>query len=384
MPTPRLCVLGLMGFSACFEAGCRADASGSSGTSGSGGNTDGGMDVPIGGDRDSGRSGEASGSGGGTAPATGDRSSVADAGSVRADESGTAYGGPGPSCAGLAATCGPSQNENCCTALLVPGGTFNRDDDPNYPATLSDFGLDKYEVTVGRFRAFVTAGMGTAASPPAAGAGAHPLIAGTGWEPSWNSSLPTDTASLQSALKCNSDYQTWTDTAGANENMPINCIGWYEAFAFCAWDGGRLATEAEWSYADVGGSEQREYPWGDDPMPDGNLCVCGCLANSGGGFSTCTFKDILPVGSKPAGNSKWGQSDLAGSMWEWVFDWYGTFDVPCVNCANTTAGSYRTLRGAGWQGSTPAPDVRGNSAAVSGLTAIGRFAVGVRCARNSL
>jgi hypothetical protein len=33
------------------------------------------------------------------------------------------------------------QNDNCCTSLLVPGGTFNRDNDPNYPATMSDFYL---------------------------------------------------------------------------------------------------------------------------------------------------------------------------------------------------------------------------------------------------
>jgi len=30
---------------------------------------------------------------------------------------------------------------------------------------------------------------------------------------------------------------TWTDTAGSNENQPVNCLDWYTAFAFCAWDG---------------------------------------------------------------------------------------------------------------------------------------------------
>jgi formylglycine-generating enzyme required for sulfatase activity len=50
----------------------------------------------------------------------------------------------------------------------------------SYPATVADFYLDKYEITVGRFRQFVNAGMGTQASPPAAGAGAHSLITGSG------------------------------------------------------------------------------------------------------------------------------------------------------------------------------------------------------------
>jgi hypothetical protein len=89
------------------------------------------------------------------------------------------------SCAGLTATCGPS-NESCCKSLLVPGGTYYRSyngvdfTDKSYPATVADFYLDKYEITVGRFRQFVNAGMGTQANPPAAGAGANPLIAGLG------------------------------------------------------------------------------------------------------------------------------------------------------------------------------------------------------------
>ncbi len=48
---------------------------------------------------------------------------------------------------------------------------------------------------------------------------------------------------------------------GATKTKPINCLDWYTAFAFCAWDGGRLATEAEWNYAASGGSEHRYYPW---------------------------------------------------------------------------------------------------------------------------
>jgi formylglycine-generating enzyme required for sulfatase activity len=93
----------------------------------------------------------------------------------------------------------------------VPGGIFYRGYDgaqntiKNYPATVADFYLDKYEITVGRFRAFVNAGMDTQASPPPSGAGTHLLIPGSGWDSTWNTpNLFPDTASLKAALNCDS------------------------------------------------------------------------------------------------------------------------------------------------------------------------------------
>ncbi len=293
---------------------------------------------------------------------------------------GGTWGGTAPSCSGLAATCGPSGNDDCCKSLLVPGGTFYRSydgwdyTDKSYPATVSDFYLDKYELTVGRFRAFVNAGMGTQASPPAASAGAHPGITGSGWDSTWNTKLAATTAALTTNLKCYGGYLTWTDTAGSNESMPVNCLDWYTAFAFCAWDGGRLATEAEWNYAAAGGSEQRSYPWSSPAtsttINDSYAVYCG---------STC---NILNVGAKsPTGDGKWGQSDLAGNVWEWTLDGYASpYPMPCDNCADLTTASVRVYRGG---------DFYGNASDL--LSAVRMYggtgpanAVGARCARTSL
>ena len=271
-----------------------------------------------------------------------------------------AAGGAGTaaaSCKDLASNCGPTSSEDCCDSPDVPGGTFFRDYDgvtftnKSYPATVSDFRLDRFEISVGRFRAFVDAGLGTQASPPAAGDGAHPLIAGSGWDSSWDASLAFDTPTLMAALRCESDepqYATWTDTAGTGDNLPINCLTWYEAFAFCAWDGGRLPTEAEWYYAAAGGTEQRIYPWG-GTVPDANtdLAVYGCYYNGNG---TCSdVSNIAPVGSANAGAGRWGQVDLAGNLNEWTLDWYAPqyFDLSCNDCAlltDTTSSLARVIR----------------------------------------
>jgi formylglycine-generating enzyme required for sulfatase activity len=198
----------------------------------------------------------------------------------------------------------------------VPCGVSNR------PATISDFRLDKYEITIGRFRAFVNAGKKSSAAAPPPGSGANPHTPGSGWDAAWNHFL--DDQSL-------AGRQNWTASVGANENKPMTQMTWYEAFAFCVWDGGRLPTEAEWKYAATGGDQQRLYPWGDTPWNNNlSLAIGGCLYGGAG----CTDASVAPVGSAPAGNARWGQADLAGNAMEWVLDYYqDTFEMPCLDCA---------------------------------------------------
>ncbi|MDB4965163.1 MAG: hypothetical protein JWN44_852 [Myxococcales bacterium] len=265
------------------------------------------------------------------------------------------------SCIGLPATCGPGGNGNCCASPIVTGGTFYRLNDAatadssykdtTHPATISSFRLDRYEITVGRFRNFVGAGLGTQANPPALGAGAQPNIPDSGWALSYNGSLAANTTALITAIKCNTTYQTWQDTAGANENRPMNCITWFEAAAFCAWDGGFLPTEAQYHYAASGGSEQRAFPWS---SPAGSVTIDTTYAvyNCGaGGPGTCTgITNVGFVGSvSPKGDGKYGQADLSGNVWEWMLDYYKTpYPTPCVDCTDLTSVPNRVTRGGGY------------------------------------
>ena len=264
------------------------------------------------------------------------------------------------SCQGLADTCGPNGNEDCCDSLPVIGGAYYRSYDPagdadsgnqSFPAMVSSFRLDKYEVTVARFRAFVIAGKGTQQDPPGSGDGAHAKIQSSGWDPSWNTSLAVDQPALVADVSCDATLETWTDNPGPNETRPMNCITWYEAMAFCAWDGGFLPTEAEWNYAAAGGGDsqgQRSYPWSNPPgslMYDGmhaSYYDGGCI---GDGMPACAVTDLVRVGTKPAGNGRWGQADLAGNVREWVLDWYGGYVNPCSDCALISSALSRVQRG---------------------------------------
>jgi formylglycine-generating enzyme len=262
---------------------------------------------------------------------------------------------PPPSCRNLADTCGPQQDDACCTHLAVGGGTYFRSNDPYCPATISDFALDKYEVSVGRFRSFLADfDSWRAEGHPKQKEGANPKAQLTGWgETSLPYELAGSAAELAASLDCNT-AATWTDVEGDADNLPINCITWFEAFAFCIWDGGRLPSEAEWNYAAAGGDEQRQFPWGStEPLENAELAVHHChFVND----SACTRDDVAPVGSIPAGAGLFGQLDLAGNLWEWGFDAYNAntygkpYFSPCVDCAVAAVDVVRgrSLRGGSW------------------------------------
>jgi formylglycine-generating enzyme required for sulfatase activity len=249
--------------------------------------------------------------------------------------------------------------------------TAQRDKD----AIVSTFALDKYEVTVGRFRKFA----GAYISPPEEGAGAHPLIAMSGWQAAWNPSMP---AKLPFA--CATAEATW-NPSGTNDQLPMNCVSWYEAFAFCAWDGGRLPTDAEWEYGASGGASEYKYPWGNEPALSGKQDATAAYANYfglGDGSDSGVYSpaDILPVGSKPMGQGKYGQMDLAGSVSEFVLDYAGTLLGVCKDCANLTPSSARISRNGSWGADNASSQLSTAHSVVSpDKHQVNR---GIRCARN--
>jgi sulfatase modifying factor 1 len=283
-------------------------------------------------------------------------------------------GGPAPSCGagGPGMTnCGPSE-ESCCTSLEVMGGTYfrtytNDGSGPTGeadPAAIGSFRLDKYVVTVGRFRQFVAAWNG--GWMPAAGSGKHTYLNGGnglnanggGYEPGWVADDDINIAPTSANLACDPNYATWTNKEGTQENLPINCVNWYEAYAFCIWDGGFLPSEAEWEYAAAGGSQQREYPWGSAaPGTTNQYAIYGdgngnCYYPSSI-LAACTgVANIAPVGTATLGAGLWGQLDW-GNVLECNLDSSGgSYVDPCIDCANVsvTAASLRLLRGGAFDG----------------------------------
>ncbi len=292
-----------------------------------------------------------------------------------------------PSCAASAmgtTNCG-SARESCCVSPEVAGGTYERTYDPIEdggplvaadggptgeadPATISSFRLDKYLVTVGRFRQFIQYLTGPTGATPADGSGIHThLNAGrglansgspgtfeTGWNAAeWSEEIPTGAGALDAWNDNLTDcltYSTWTPTIGSQENLPINCVTWFEAYAFCIWDGGFLPSEAEWEYAAAGGSQQREYPWGStDPGATNQYAIYNCDYGDDGG--TCaSIASMAPVGSAPLGAGLWAQLDLAGEVFEWTLDWYAPYVNPCVDCAYLTTAADRATRGGNYAG----------------------------------
>ena len=201
--------------------------------------------------------------------------------------------------------CGPPPG-----MVEVPSGAFemgssvNADEMPIRHVQVDTFWMDEAEVTVEAYGACVEA---DACSEPLSGDSCNWMVEG-------------------------------------REIHPVNCVTWYQAEEYCRWvEGGtrRLPTEAEWEKA-ARGTDAREYPWGDHPLPS-----CSYVVMNGDG---CDVVSTAAVGSKSLGDSPYGAHDMAGNVWEWVSDWYSSsYDAAETdNPTGPSEGTQRVLRGGSW------------------------------------
>jgi formylglycine-generating enzyme required for sulfatase activity len=210
-----------------------------------------------------------------------------------------------------------------------------------------------------------------------------------GWSAEWDTFLGTTTDEWNTNLaseNCSTlgAAATWTDSTGMNEDLPINCLNWYEAYGFCIWDGGFLPSEAEWEYAAAGGSQQRTYPWGStEPGTGSQYAIYNCYYPSGSGMCD-GLPNIAPVGTATLGAGLWDQLDLVGNVRQWILDGYAPYSSECTDCANLICSScvefvpdQRVNRGGGFDSATPLVSNRGSASPLMGYADLG-----VRCART--
>ncbi len=135
--------------------------------------------------------------------------------------------------------------------------------------------IDKHEVTVARWKAFVEA---TGFVSP--------------WEaPKW----PAE------------------EEPGMYDRFPVTRVLWAEAQKYANWCGKQLPTEKQWEKA-ARGTDGRIYPWGNSPL----TTELGVFVD----LTTRKRTSMQPVGSKPAGASPYGALDMAGNVYEWTSDWF--------------------------------------------------------------
>ena len=204
--------------------------------------------------------------------------------------------------------------------VRVPAGEFTmgsmkrRNEKPPHTVHLDAFSIDKYEVSVARYKACVAAGA----------CDTHHLL-GTEWRGARFS-------------------QDFTVKDGCNwgksgrEQHPINCVSWAQADSYCRWAGRHLPTEAQWEKA-ARGSSGRRYPWGNDSPSCDRANHKGCHGGT------------VQVSGLSSGASPQGALHMAGNVREWVADYYhGRYysRSPSRNPTGPDSSSLRILRGGCW------------------------------------
>ena len=182
--------------------------------------------------------------------------------------------------------------------VLIPAGEFEFGNKQAQNNVYTDaFYIDKYEVTVGEYKHFVSE---------------------TGHRtPNW-------------------DY---ISKFSPTDKHPMILVKWYDAMLYARWVGKRLPTEAEWEKAARGGLAGKKYPWGDTPPDETQTNLSGIEDG---------FEFSAPVGSFIPNN--YGLYDMLGNVGEWCLDSYNAYADSNKKIADATSNFYKIESGRGVRG----------------------------------
>ena len=143
---------------------------------------------------------------------------------------------------------------------------------------------------------------------------------------------------------------SWKSSYGLGDNYPAYYISYEDCEQFLTklnqmtGQNFRFPTEAEWEFAAKGGNKSKCYTYaGSNTIGD----VAWYTVNSYDKGTSSSYYGAHVVKTKAA--NELGLYDMSGNVWEWCYDWYGSYSSSAqTDPTGPTSGSTRVYRGGSW------------------------------------